>query len=60
MVEDVEFKGKKGRAHMIAISWESVEYHVKAMATEEVMECLPLIGEAAEHVEMHHVQFRQE
>jgi hypothetical protein len=58
VVEDLEFKGKKGRAYMIAISWESVEHHEKAMATEEVMESLPLIGSAAEHVEMHHVQFR--
>ena len=43
---------------MIAISWESIEHHEKAMATEEVVESLPLIGSAAEHVEMHHVQFR--
>jgi hypothetical protein len=42
---------------MVAIAWTS-EDHVKAMTTKEVTECLPLIGAAAEHVEMHHVQFR--
>jgi hypothetical protein len=59
VVEDLEFKGTKGKAYMIAISWKSVEDHVKAMTREDVMECLPLIGEAAEHVEMHHVKFRE-
>jgi hypothetical protein len=60
VVEELDFEtaGKKLKAYMIAITWTSVEDHVKAMATKEVMEVLPLIGGATEHVEMHHVQFR--
>ena len=59
-VEDLEFErtGKKVKAYVTAIAWTSVEDHVKAMMTKEVVECLPLIGGAAEHVEMHHVQFQ--
>ena len=60
MVEDLEYKGVKGKGYMLAISWTSVEHHIKAMEREDVMECLPLIGSAAEHVEMHHVKFREE
>jgi hypothetical protein len=58
VIEDLEYKGAKGKAYMIAISWASFKHHVKAMEREDVMECLPLIGSAAEHVEMHHVKFR--
>jgi hypothetical protein len=51
---DLDFKGVKGKAYIIAISWKSVEHHVEAMKREDVMECLPLIMSAAEQV-----QYRQ-
>jgi hypothetical protein len=36
---------------VITVSWESVEDHIRPMATEEIMECLPLIGSAADHLD---------
>jgi hypothetical protein len=58
----LEFEGKekKVKAYMIVILWTSVRDHVKTMTAKEVMVCLPLISAAAEHVEMHHAQFRIE
>ena len=60
MVEDLEFKGAKGKSSTIAIAWKSLEHHLKSMMTEEVVDCLPLIGGAAEDIEMHHIRFCQE
>lgn len=41
----IRVKREKIKAYMIAVFWESVEDHVRAMATEEIMVCLLIRSE---------------
>ncbi|RFU27481.1 hypothetical protein B7463_g8869, partial [Scytalidium lignicola] len=57
--EELQFEESETtvQAYFLAIAWKSVEHHINAMKTKDVMESLPLIGGVTQHIEMHHVTF---
>ena len=53
--EEVEYKGVKGKAAVIAIGWKSVEAHMSFRETQTFKENIGLLRGEAKAIEMHHV-----
>ena len=63
VVEEVEDervgKGKKGRAFVGCIGWESVEAHMRFRETEGFKKIIPLLREGTLGLEVHHTKFQE-
>ena len=57
VIEDVEYKGKKGKAYVSTIGWESVQAHMTFRETAAFKENIGLIREKPLGVEVHHTEF---
>jgi hypothetical protein len=57
VVEELEKEGKKQKAFMCFIGWDSVDMHMKYRETESFKECIHLLRDGSEAIEMHHVKF---
>ena len=57
--EEVEYKGVKGKAAVIAIGWKSVEAHMSFRETQTFKENIGLLRGEAKAIEMHHVVMMQ-
>lgn len=57
--EEVEYKGVKGKAAVIAIGWTSKEAHMNFRETQTFKENIGLLRGEAKAIEMHHVVMMQ-
>ena len=57
VIEDVEYEGKKGKAYVAMIGWESVEAHMAFRETTAFKENIHLIREGPLGMELHHTEF---
>lgn len=57
VVEDVEYKGKKGKAYVGVLGWESVEAHTKFRETQTFKDNIHLLREDPLGMEVHHTVF---
>lgn len=57
--EEVEYKGVKGKAAVIAIGWTSKEAHMEFRETQTFKENIGLLRGEAKAIEMHHVVMMQ-
>jgi quinol monooxygenase YgiN len=57
--EEVEYKGVKGKAAVIAIGWTSKEAHMSFRETQTFKENIGLLRGDAKAIEMHHVVMMQ-
>lgn len=63
VIEDVEHEkfesGKKGKAFVCALGWESVEAHMKFRETDAFKESISLLREGPVGIEVHHTEFTE-
>jgi len=63
VIEDVEHErigpGKKGKAFVGVLGWESVEAHMKARETDAFKENIHLLREGPVAMEVHHTKFNE-
>lgn len=57
VVEDVEYEGKKGKAYVALVGWESVEAHMACRETQAFKDNAHLIREDTLGLEVHHTKF---
>lgn len=57
VIEDVEYKGKKGKAYVVTLGWESVEAHMAFRETAAFKENIHLIRDGPLGMELHHTEF---
>ena len=57
VIEDVEYKGKKGKAYVATLGWESVEAHMAFRETSEFKDNIHLLREGPMGMELHHTEF---
>ncbi len=57
VIEDVEYKEKKGKAYVTLLGWESVEAHMKFRETQAFKDHAHLIREDPLGLEVHHTIF---
>ena len=57
--EEVEYRGVKGKAAVIAIGWTSKEAHMEFRETQTFKENIGLLRGEAKAIEMHHVVMMQ-
>ena len=55
--EDVEYEGKKGKAYVWLLGWESVEAHMAFRETQAFRDNIHLLREDPLGSEMHHTKF---
>lgn len=53
--EELEYKGVKGKAAVLAVGWASKEAHMEFRETETFRENIGLLRGEAKAIEMHHV-----
>jgi hypothetical protein len=56
-LEEVEIDGKKGKAAVLAIGWDSVDAHLQFRETQTFKDNIHFLRTGTVAVEMHHVQF---
>ena len=57
VIEDVEYKGKKGKAYVAVVGWESVEAHMSFRETRAFKDNIHLLREDPLGLEVHHTKF---
>lgn len=57
VIEDVEYKGKKGKAYVAVLGWESVDAHMKFRETQAFRDNIHLLREGPLGMEVHHTEF---
>ena len=57
VLEELENDGKKQRAFMCFIGWDSVDLHMKHRETDSFKESIHLLRDGSEAIETHHVKF---
>ena len=57
VVEDVEFKGKKAKAYVGLLGWESVEAHVSFRENQAFKDNIQLLRQDPLGLEVHHTKF---
>jgi len=57
VLEDLENEGKKQKAFMCFVGWDSVDMHMKHRETDSFKETIHLLRDGSEAIEMHHVKF---
>ena len=57
IIEDVEYKGKKGKAYMGVLGWESVEAHMSFRETQAFKDNTHLARSSPLGLEVHHTKF---
>jgi hypothetical protein len=56
-LEEVEIDGKKGKAAVLAIGWDSVDAHMQFRETQTFKDNIHFLRDGVAAAEMHHVQF---
>ena len=56
-LEDVEYKGKKGKVYVGLLGWESVEAHVAFRETQAFKDNIHLLTDDILGLELHHTKF---
>lgn len=57
VLEDVEYEGKKGKAYVGLVGWESVEAHMSFRETQAFKDNIHLLREDPLGMEVHHTKF---
>ena len=57
MIEDVEYEGKKGKAYVGVLGWESVEAHMSFRETQAFKDIIHLLRDDPLGLEVHHTKF---
>lgn len=57
VVEDVEYEGKKGKAFVGLVGWESVEAHMAYRETQAFKDNIHLLTEDSLGLDVHHTKF---
>ncbi|CAD6573718.1 MAG: hypothetical protein ASARMPREDX12_006216 [Alectoria sarmentosa] len=57
VIEDVEYKGKKGKAYVAILGWESVEAHMNFRETQTFKDSINIVRADPLGMEVHHTEF---
>lgn len=57
VMEDVEYEGKKGKAYVGVLGWESVEAHMSFRETQAFKDNIHLLREDSLGMDVHHTKF---
>lgn len=57
VIEDVEYKGKKGKAYVAILGWESVKAHMNFRETQAFKENINIVRADPLGMEVHHTEF---
>ena len=57
VIEDVEYKGKKGKAYVAILGWESVEAHMNFRETQTFKDNINIVRADPLGMEVHHTEF---
>lgn len=57
VIEDVEYKGKKGKAYVGCLGWESLEAHMSFRETQAFKDNIHLARDGPLGLEVHHTKF---